>query len=122
MPWLRTFFTDKFISLAHREISALQSLRHENVIQFEGIVWENNDHVYLIFEYMTNDLRTYMDQFEPKGIRLTAMCSYLYQMAKGMEACHKQAILHRDLKTENVLIDRRGVIKVITLRIAINFH
>lgn len=110
------------MSFAHREISALQSLRHENVIQFEGIVWENNDHVYLIFEYMTSDLRTYMDQFEPKGIRLAAVCSYLYQMSKGMEACHKQAILHRDLKTENVLIDRRGVIKVISLRFAINFH
>lgn len=75
-------------------------------------MWEHDDHIYLIFEYMTKDLRTYMDEFEPYGIRLTAIRGYLYQMAKGLEACHKQGIIHRDLKTENILIDRNGVVKV----------
>lgn len=96
----------------HREISVLQSLRHENIVQYEGTVWENNDHIYLIFEYMMNDLRTYMDEFEPCGLQLGAVRSYLHQMTKGLEACHKKGILHRDLKSENVLINRNGVIKV----------
>lgn len=53
-----------------------------------------------------------MDEFEPYGIRLTAIRGYLHQMVKGLEACHKQGIIHRDLKTENILIDRNGVVKV----------
>lgn len=99
-----------------REISLLQSLRHENIVQFEGIVWESNDHVYLIFEYMMKDLRSYMDEFEPNGLRLTALRSYLHQMTKALDCCHKKAIIHRDLKTENILIDRNGVVKVICPR------
>ncbi|XP_055304906.1 cyclin-dependent kinase 1-like [Sitodiplosis mosellana] len=95
-----------------REISALQSLRHENIVQYEGIVWESNDHIYLIFEYMTTDLRSYMDEFAPYGLKLAAVRSYLYQTVKGLEACHKQGILHRDLKTENVLINKNGVVKI----------
>lgn len=61
---------------------------------------------------MMNDLRTYMDDCEPKGIRLTALQSYFYQIVKGLEFCHSQAKIHRDLKPENILIDDRGVVKV----------
>ena len=68
------------------------------------------------------DLRTYMDEFEPSGIRLTAIRGYLHQMVKGLEACHKQGIIHRDLKTENILINRNGVVKVRYLPISGRNH
>lgn len=38
--------------------------------------------------------------------------SYLYQILKGIAYCHSHRILHRDLKLANLLIDRKGVLKL----------
>lgn len=91
----------------------LKSLQHENIVRFEEIVWrDDNSKIYLIFEYMMNDLRTYMDEYEPNGLGPAKLKSYFYQMTRGLEFCHRQAILHRDLKPENLLIDCNGNLKV----------
>lgn len=97
-----------------REMSLLKSLQHENVVRLVEIVWKSNEHIYLIFEYMLNDLRTYMNDYEPNGLmqRPGALKSYFYQITKGVEFCHMHSLLHRDIKPENVLIDCDGNIKV----------
>ncbi len=38
--------------------------------------------------------------------------SYLYQILKGVDACHRRGIMHRDLKPQNLLVDRRGTLKI----------
>lgn len=70
--------------------------------------------LYLIFEFLSMDLKKYMDTLpqdklmEPELVR-----SYLYQISAAMLFCHQRRILHRDLKPQNLLINRDGVIKVI---------
>lgn len=98
--------------LNFREVSLLKSLYHENIVQFLDIYWVEDDRIYLIFEYMMQDLNTYMTECEPNGLSLSALQSYFYQIVNGLEFCHSRAILHRDLKPENVLIDHCGVVKV----------
>lgn len=72
--------------------------------------------LYLIFEFLSMDLKKYMDTLpqdklmEPELVR-----SYLYQISAAMLFCHQRRILHRDLKPQNLLINRDGVIKVICL-------
>lgn len=69
--------------------------------------------LYLIFEYLSMDLKKYMDSLpaekmlDPKLVK-----SYMYQITAAMLFCHRRRVLHRDLKPQNLLIDRRGVIKV----------
>lgn len=58
------------------------------------------------------DLAKYIEKYEPNGIRLRVVRSYLYQIAKGVEFCHKRAVIHRDLKTDNILISENGLVKV----------
>ncbi len=38
--------------------------------------------------------------------------SYLYQLLRGLDACHARGIMHRDLKPQNVLVDMHGVLKL----------
>eukprot|EP00697_Spironema_sp_BW2_P006312 gnl/Spiro4/18823_TR10063_c0_g2_i1.p1 gnl/Spiro4/18823_TR10063_c0_g2~~gnl/Spiro4/18823_TR10063_c0_g2_i1.p1 ORF type:complete len:205 (-),score=52.95 gnl/Spiro4/18823_TR10063_c0_g2_i1:184-798(-) len=38
--------------------------------------------------------------------------SFLYQLLRGLDFCHSHRVLHRDLKPQNLLIDRSGVLKL----------
>lgn len=98
--------------LIYSEIALLKSLEHDNIVRLQEISWNNDDCIYLIFELMANDLRTYMDDYEPIGIHSARLKSYFYQITVGLEFCHKRGVLHRDLKPENLLIDYHGNIKV----------
>ncbi|XP_031630776.1 cyclin-dependent kinase 3-like isoform X2 [Contarinia nasturtii] len=95
-----------------REMSVLKSLRHENVVTCFGIIWDDDNQIYLIFEYMQIDLHAYIDQYVPAGLKLREVRNYLYQISKGLEFCHKRAVIHRDLKPENILINEYGVVKI----------
>lgn len=59
------------------------------------------------------DLRKYMDALpEEEFLPPDLVQSYLYQIVQGMKFCHERRVLHRDLKPQNLLIDRTGIIKL----------
>ncbi|KAJ8450284.1 hypothetical protein Cgig2_004741 [Carnegiea gigantea] len=63
--------------------------------------------LYLVFEYLDLDLKKHMDSCPEfsKDPRLIKM--FLYQILRGIAYCHSHRVLHRDLKPQNLLIDRR---------------
>mmetsp|Transcript_17223 Transcript_17223/g.48052 ORF Transcript_17223/g.48052 Transcript_17223/m.48052 type:complete len:482 (-) Transcript_17223:384-1829(-) len=99
-------------STAIREISLLKELSHPNVVRLEDVV-HTEDRIYLVFEFLDLDLKKYMDthprlQQDPQLIKY-----YLFQMIRGIAYCHAHRILHRDLKPQNLLIDRqRNILKL----------
>lgn len=64
--------------------------------------------LYLVFEYLTTDLKKYMDR-NGKGpahpLPKRTVKSMLYQLVKGLAHCHRHGVMHRDLKPQNLLVD-----------------
>ena len=100
-------------STAIREISLLKELRHANVVRLQDVVHADAK-LYLVFEFLDLDLKRHMDAEGAAlaGDRATTKL-YLYQMLAGIAYCHAHRVLHRDLKPQNLLIDRaRGGLKL----------
>jgi len=97
-------------STAIREISLLKELRHPNIVNLEDVI-HRDQKLYLVFEFLDNDLRRYMDRVGGKMNKLLVK-SYLFQLLQGMCYCHSHRVLHRDLKPQNLLIDQKGGLKI----------
>ncbi|KAK9788436.1 hypothetical protein WJX73_004917 [Symbiochloris irregularis] len=92
-------------STAIREISLLKELRHVNVVRLMDVI-HCDRRLYLVFEYLDLDLKRFMDTHPHlcRDHRLIKL--YMYQMLEGIAYCHSHRVLHRDLKPQNLLIDR----------------
>ncbi|KAF3661986.1 Cell division control protein 2 -like protein [Capsicum annuum] len=91
-------------STAIREISLLKEMQHGNIVRLHDVV-HSEKRLYLVFEYLDLDLKKHMDSCPEfsKDQRLM----FLYQILRGIAYCHSHRVLHRDLKPQNLLIDRR---------------
>jgi len=104
-------------STAIREISLLKELNHENVVKLLDIV-HSESKLYLVFEFLDMDLRKYMETTDQKGMSPEIIWSFLKQLIKGVAYCHSHRILHRDLKPQNLLIDKTGKLTIADLGLA----
>jgi len=97
-------------STAIREISLLKELKHPNIVKLYNVV-HSEKKLTLVFEYCDQDLKKALDDrgsgFDPITCR-----SYLFQLIRGIAYCHQHRVLHRDLKPQNLLINRDGVLKL----------
>eukprot|EP01125_Pyxidicula_operculata_P014967 TRINITY_DN5052_c0_g1_i3.p1 TRINITY_DN5052_c0_g1~~TRINITY_DN5052_c0_g1_i3.p1 ORF type:complete len:296 (+),score=58.76 TRINITY_DN5052_c0_g1_i3:15-902(+) len=96
-------------STAIREISILKELTHPNVVNLLDVCNFDNK-LYLVFEFLDQDLKKYMDSVPMLDAELVK--SYTHQLLTGLLFCHQRRILHRDLKPQNLLIDKKGTLKL----------
>mmetsp|Transcript_11164 Transcript_11164/g.20622 ORF Transcript_11164/g.20622 Transcript_11164/m.20622 type:complete len:307 (+) Transcript_11164:99-1019(+) len=97
-------------STAIREISLLKELQHPNIVKLYDVV-HTDSKLTLVFEYLDQDLKKYLDVCEG-GLEPNIMKSFLYQLLRGVAFCHQHRVLHRDLKPQNLLINREGELKL----------
>lgn len=65
----------------------------------------------LVFEHCDQDLKKYFDSLNGE-IDLDVVKSFMYQLLRGLAFCHSHNVLHRDLKPQNLLINKNGELKL----------
>ncbi|KAK6127769.1 hypothetical protein DH2020_038478 [Rehmannia glutinosa] len=95
-----------------REILVLRKLNHPNVIKLEGLVISRmSSSLYLVFEYMEHDLAGLAAVQSVKFTEPQVKC-YMKQLLSGLEHCHNNGVLHRDIKCSNLLIGDDGILRI----------
>ncbi|KAK9448309.1 kinase-like domain-containing protein [Limtongia smithiae] len=109
-------------STAIREISLLRELRNENIVELLNIVHADNHKLYLVFEFLDLDLKKYMEAI-PRNVSLgeAMIKKFMSQLVAGTNYCHAHRILHRDLKPQNLLINKEGNLKLADFGLARSF-
>ncbi|PIN11648.1 Cyclin-dependent kinase [Handroanthus impetiginosus] len=105
-------FEPETVRFMAREILVLRRLNHPNVIKLEGLVISRlSSSLYLVFEYMEHDLAGLI---AVQGVKFTEpqVKCYMKQLLSGLEHCHNNGVLHRDIKSSNLLIDNEGILKI----------
>ncbi|KAL8900071.1 MAG: hypothetical protein Q9207_005865 [Kuettlingeria erythrocarpa] len=101
---------DGFPVTAIREIKLLQSLKHENVVQLQEVMVENND-CFMVFEYLSHDLTGLLNHptFRLEHSHKKHLAKQLFD---GLNHLHRRGVLHRDIKAANILISNSGQLKL----------
>ena len=114
-------------STAIREISLLKEMQDPNIVRLLNIVHADGHKLYLVFEFLDMDLKKYMELDRKKhaetavpaapeadrvGLGTGIIKRFMSQLVEGIRFCHAHRVLHRDLKPQNLLIDREGNLKL----------
>ncbi|BBN16034.1 hypothetical protein Mp_7g02920 [Marchantia polymorpha subsp. ruderalis] len=95
-----------------REINVLLSIHHPSVVDVkEVVVGSTIDSIFMVMEYMEHDLKGLMEAMKQPFSQSEVKCLML-QLFEGTKYLHDNWVLHRDLKTSNLLLNNRGELKI----------
>ncbi|KAF4094526.1 hypothetical protein G5714_024556 [Onychostoma macrolepis] len=94
-----------------REINTILKAQHPNIVTVrEIVVGSNMDKIYIVMNYVEHDLKSLMETmkqpFLPGEVK-----TLMIQLLRGVRHLHDNWILHRDLKTSNLLLSHKGILK-----------
>jgi len=101
------------------------------IVRLLNIVHADGHKLYLVMEYLDLDLKKYMEalpiseggrgkplpdgtnpHLQTLGMGENMVKKFMAQLIEGVRYCHSHRVLHRDLKPQNLLIDRDGNLKL----------
>ncbi|GAB65303.1 cdc2-related protein kinase 1 [Plasmodium cynomolgi strain B] len=104
-----------------REINILLQLYHENILSVkEVVIGKHLNDIYLVMEYVEHELKMLLDNKTP-SFTISELKCLLKQLLSGVDYLHTNWVMHRDLKTTNLLYSNKGVLKICDFGMARKF-
>ncbi|XP_047330397.1 cyclin-dependent kinase G-2-like isoform X2 [Impatiens glandulifera] len=105
-----------------REISLLLALHHPSIVHVKEVAMTGlddvlMDDVFMVMEYVEHDLKGLMKKMKKPFSEKEVKCLML-QLLEGVKYLHDNWVLHRDLKTSNLLLSTNGKLKICDLGIS----
>ena len=91
------------------------SLNHPSICTVHE-VGETAEHVFIVMEYVAG--QTLSAMIRPEGLPLGAVVRYGVQVADALEHAHQHGVVHRDLKSANIMVTPAERIKVLDFGLA----
>lgn len=106
----------EFISRFQREAEAASKMTHHNIVNLLDVGMDGENR-YLVMEYVQG--KTLKEVIQERG-KLSAplACQITIRILSALEHAHRNGIVHRDIKPQNILVHADGHIKVADFGIA----
>ncbi|KAK4568944.1 hypothetical protein RGQ29_004382 [Quercus rubra] len=107
---------DGFPLSSLREINILMSFNHPSVVGVKEVVMDEDDFdsVFMVMEYMESDLKGVLEAMKVKKqlYCMSEVKCLMRQLLEGVKYLHDNWVIHRDLKTSNLLLSNEGELKI----------
>ena len=94
------------------EIIVMKDSKHPNIVNFlDSFLQESSNELWVVMEFMEGGALTDVIDNNPviTEDQIATICN---ETCKGLAHLHSQDIIHRDIKSDNVLLDRMGNVKI----------
>ena len=105
---------------ALREIKVLRDINHPNIIKLYDVHIQDRT-IVLALELCVTDLETIIHDVANVKLEIAHIKAFMKMTLQGLNHLHKQFILHRDLKPNNLLLNDKGVLKLADFGFARSF-
>ncbi|XP_069101698.1 serine/threonine-protein kinase nekl-2-like isoform X1 [Argopecten irradians] len=102
---------DRQEELVQREEDILKAVNHVNVVRYVDS-FRDKDNVYMVMEYCSGGtLHSYIRDLN-NSMEEDNFLNFMNQITKGLKYLHRKDIMHRDIKTKNIMISSGHVLKI----------
>ena len=107
---------EELLQRFRREADSAARLEHPNLVEIYDVGEENSFH-YILMAYVDGvNLQEFLDDHGKLEAREAARIAY--EVARGLQAVHKENIIHRDIKPANILISSTKEVKIVDFGLA----
>lgn len=99
-----------------REARAAAAVRHQNVATIYEVDQTENGEPYIVMEYCEGE--TLSQRLRRRQLDTPEFLAIAKQITAGIAAAHENGVVHRDLKTANIIIEQNGLVKILDFGLA----